>query len=69
MEEIELHGGNMTPVVKVGNTVRRSTGPWTPAIHALLAHLREHEFHNAPQPFGLDNRGREILSYPVDHSR
>ena len=36
MDEVVLCGGNMTPVVRVGDTVRRATGPWTPTIHALL---------------------------------
>jgi hypothetical protein len=38
-QEIVLTGGNMTPVVRVGDTVRRSAGPWTPTIHALLRHV------------------------------
>ena len=38
-EEVPLTGGNITPVVRVGATVRRATGPWTPAVHALLRHL------------------------------
>ncbi len=25
---------------RVGDTVRRTTGPWTPAVHDLLGHLR-----------------------------
>ncbi|OZD10796.1 hypothetical protein CH253_29650 [Rhodococcus sp. 06-156-3C] len=63
MDEIELHGGNMTSVVKVGDTVRRATGPWTPAVHALLAHLRERGFHRAPQARGVDDQGREVLTF------
>jgi hypothetical protein len=26
-------------VVCVGDTVRRPSGPWTPAVHALLTHV------------------------------
>ncbi|SNT41062.1 phosphotransferase enzyme family protein [Rhodococcoides kyotonense] len=63
MEEIELHGGDMTPVVRVGDTVRRSSGPWTPAVHALLAHLRKSGFLYAPKALGTDDRRREILSF------
>lgn len=37
MEGISLAGGNMQPVVRVGDTVRRVAGEWTPAVHALLA--------------------------------
>jgi len=32
-----LQGGNTSVVVRAGDTVRRHTGRWTPAIHALLA--------------------------------
>jgi len=60
-EEI-LAGGNMTAVVRVGNTVRRAAGPWTPTIHAFLRHLRAHGFNKAPEPLGIDERGREIIS-------
>ena len=43
--EIPLAGGNMSAgVVRVGDTVRRPAGPWTPAVHALLTHLHEAGF-------------------------
>jgi Ser/Thr protein kinase RdoA (MazF antagonist) len=50
-------------VVRVGNTVRRPAGPWTPAVHALLGHLHAAGFRGAPRPLGLDERGREILTF------
>lgn len=64
----------MTRVVRVGDTVRRSSGPWTPAVHALLAHLRSRGFDRAPEALGTDEQGREIISllpgavatYPLD---
>ena len=64
----------MTPVVRVGATVRRAAGPWTPTIHALLRHVRAAGFEAVPEPLGIDERGREILSllpgrvatYPLD---
>ncbi|MGA8209061.1 MAG: (deoxy)nucleoside triphosphate pyrophosphohydrolase, partial [Nocardioidaceae bacterium] len=34
-----LDGGNVGGAVRVGGTVRRATGPWTPAVHRLLDHL------------------------------
>lgn len=59
-----LEGSNFNRVVRVGDTVRRSkTGPWTPAIHALLRHLERLGFDGAPRAIGLDERGREILTY------
>jgi aminoglycoside phosphotransferase (APT) family kinase protein len=53
----------LSGVVRVGDTVRRPTGPWTPTIHAYLRHLRSAGFTAAPQVLGVDERGREILSY------
>src|SRR3954454_1969576 len=60
--EVPLTGGSMTTVVRVGDTVRRTAGPWTPAAHALLRHLRASGFGLVPEPLGIDERGREILS-------
>jgi hypothetical protein len=63
-EEIPLAGGNVSAgVVRVGDTVRRPAGPWTPAVHALLAHLRGAGFTGAPRPLGIDGRGREVLEF------
>ena len=61
-EEI-LHGGNTSVVVRVGDTVRRRTGYWTPAVHALLAHLNAVGFSDAPTVMGIDDRCREILPF------
>lgn len=61
--EIPLTGGTLSSVVRVGDTVRRRTGPWTPTIHALLRHVRNRGFELAPEPLGFDDSGREIVSY------
>jgi hypothetical protein len=58
-----LGGGGLTPVVRVGSTVRRVVGPWTPAVHALLRHLEGVGFDGAPHVLGIDEEGREILSF------
>ncbi|KAB2361764.1 phosphotransferase [Actinomadura montaniterrae] len=63
MHEAPLDGGNTTGATRTGNTVRRATGPWTPAVHALLAHLAAEGFTAAPRPLGIDERGREILTF------
>jgi hypothetical protein len=64
MTEIPLGGGNVSGgVVRIGGTVRRPAGPWTPAVHALLDHLRAAGFDGAPRPLGIDERGREILTF------
>jgi hypothetical protein len=60
--EVEMTGGNMTAVVRVGDTVRRTAGPWTPTIHAFMRHLRASGFGHVPEPLGIDERGREIIS-------
>ncbi|NUR91634.1 MAG: phosphotransferase [Nonomuraea sp.] len=62
--EVPLTGGNVSDgVVRVGDTVRRPAGPWTPAVHALLAHLHGVGFRGAPKPLGIDEHGREVLSF------
>ncbi|MET4225864.1 phosphotransferase enzyme family protein [Oerskovia enterophila] len=58
-----LTGGNSTTVVRSGDTVRRTAGPWTPTVQALLAHLRASGVAEVPEPLGVDDQGREVLSY------
>ena len=62
-QEEKLTGGFFSEVARVGDTVRRSTGPWTPAVHALLRHLEEVGFDGAPRVLGIDEQGREVISY------
>ena len=61
--EIALPGGNVGGAVRVGDTVRRATGPWTPAVHGLLNYLAEAGLTGIPRVRGFDERGREILDY------
>lgn len=61
--EQRLDGGNTGGAVRVGDTVRRAAGPWTPTVHALLAHLAAQGFAGSPQPLGLDTKGREVLTF------
>ncbi|WP_049570605.1 aminoglycoside phosphotransferase family protein [Streptomyces sp. SBT349] len=64
MNEEPLSGGNASAgVVRVGDTVRRPAGPWTPAVHALLDHLHRAGYAAAPRPLGIDERGREVLTF------
>jgi hypothetical protein len=63
-DEVPLSGGNASGVVvRVGDTVRRRAGPWTPTVHALLDHLHAVGFAGAPRALGIDEQGREVLSY------
>jgi hypothetical protein len=62
--EEQLAGGNLSgAVVRVGQTVRRPVGRWTPAVHALLTHLEAVGFDGAPRVMGIDEQGREILEF------
>lgn len=61
-EEIAL-GGNLSDAVRVGDTVRRRAGAWTPTVHALLRHLEAVGFEGSPRVVGTDEQGREVLAY------
>lgn len=61
-EEI-LTGGNVSTVYRLGDTVRRDLKPDSTKIHKLLIHLENKGFTYAPKFFGIDEKGREILSY------
>ncbi len=63
--EVPLLGGtaNRGRVHRVQETVRRPLRPTSPAIHALLRHLEEVGFDGAPRLLGVDERGREVLSF------
>ena len=64
LTEHALAGGNVAAaVVRVGDTVRKPAGSWTPAVEALLAFLGERGFGGAPRPLGRDERGRQVLEY------
>jgi 8-oxo-dGTP diphosphatase len=58
-----LPGGNLGGAVRVGDTVRRPTGPWTPAVHALVEHVRAKGLRAVPRVHGFDARGREVLDF------
>src|SRR5947208_2988840 len=62
--EEALSGGNVSgTVVRIGQTVRRPTGPWTPAVHEFLRHLERRGFDGCPRVLGIDEQGREILEF------
>ena len=49
--------------MRVGDTVRRPAGWWTPTIQSLLQHLYDVGFAYSPRPGGIDAEGREVVSY------
>ncbi|WP_336206987.1 hypothetical protein [Nonomuraea sp. LPB2021202275-12-8] len=58
-----LQDGAHRRVVRIGDTVRRPVQPWTPAVHALLRHLQAVAFPYSPRVLGIDEEGREVLTY------
>ena len=63
-KEIPLAGGNVNlGVVRVGDTVRRATTKTSPTVHQFLLHLEEKGFAGCPRFWGIDEKGREILSF------
>ncbi|MEU3467637.1 phosphotransferase [Streptomyces sp. NPDC006687] len=66
MKDGEEHAG-MSRVVRIGDTVRRPAGPWTPAVQGLLGHFERVGFGGAPRALGLDEQGREVLEYVEGH--
>lgn len=63
-EEIALSGGRVTAgVVRIGDTVRRPMIGDRSQIHALLRHLERVGFSAVPRFLGVDEKGREILTY------
>jgi Ser/Thr protein kinase RdoA (MazF antagonist) len=63
--EVPLLGGtaNRGRVYRVRDTVRRPMRPTSSATHALLRHLEDVGFEGAPRVLGVDDAGREVLSY------
>jgi phosphotransferase family enzyme len=61
--EQPLPGGCVNEVARLEDTVHRTSGPWTPAVHALLRHLEAKGFDAAPRALGFDDQGREVLTY------
>lgn len=62
MEEIELAGGGINRVSRIGDAVHRPSAPWSPATRELLTVLRE---AGLPVPAwrGTDDQGRDVLDY------
>ncbi|MBP3951705.1 phosphotransferase [Bacillus suaedae] len=58
-----LAGGNVSNVYRSGDTVRRDLKENSSKVHKLLKHLENKGFNNAPTFLGIDEKGREILSF------
>lgn len=62
-EEVLLKESEYRSIVRIGDTVRRPAGWWTPAVQSVLEHLQEVGFEYSPRPGGIDPEGREVFSY------
>lgn len=63
-EEVPLAGGcQSSDVVRVGDTVRRRLHRNSGFVHALLRHFEVVGFDGAPRFLGIDDQGREVLTY------
>ncbi|AWB94175.1 aminoglycoside phosphotransferase [Aeromicrobium chenweiae] len=62
-DDTEHLPGAVGGATRVGRTVRRPTGPWTPAVHELLTYLQDNGLRGMPALHGLDDEGREVLEY------
>lgn len=63
MDEQALSGGNMGPVTRFGDEVRRQAGPWTANVHRLLELYAAAGVEGTPRPLGFTGDGRERLTF------
>jgi aminoglycoside phosphotransferase (APT) family kinase protein len=63
-DEVPLGGGGSTDgVVRVGDTVRRPPGHATKLMRDVLVHLEAVGFDAAPRWLGIDEKGRDVLTF------
>lgn len=58
-----LEGGRQNQIARVGETIIRPAGIWSPTVHRVLNHVRKQGFLKVPEPQGFDNEGNEIVSF------
>src|SRR6516164_4240358 len=61
--ELLIGDGVTQGIVRIGDTVRRPLRPTSLTVQAYLAHLRDAGLTGAPLPLGVDEQGREVLSF------
>jgi len=57
-----LSGGTMNEVEQIGDTVHRKANGH-PMLHLYLLYLEQEGMHGVPRFLGMDEHGREILTY------
>lgn len=60
---LEFLSDSLRVVGRIGSTVVRRTGWWSPAVHDLLGHLERVGFAESVRFLGLDAAGNEVLTY------
>jgi hypothetical protein len=60
---LEFLSDSLRVVGRVGSTVVRRTGWWSPAVQHLLTHLEQTGFEESVRFLGLDADGNEVLGY------
>ncbi|MCB1028514.1 MAG: phosphotransferase [Microthrixaceae bacterium] len=65
IDEEVLSGGrvNAGDVRRIGGTITRPIGSHTPGVHGYLRHLEAEGFEGSPRVLGVDDVGREVLTY------
>ena len=64
IEDGQTASGSVNTVKRVGSTVIRPAGAWSPSVHNLLNYLDYKAFSYSPSVIALDpNQNRETLSY------
>jgi hypothetical protein len=63
----ELPGGYINPLVRIGDTVRRPRNENSEFVEELLRHFEACGFEGAPRFLGIDEQGRQVLSYIEGH--
>ena len=62
--EQAFHGGRQTVgITRIGDTVRRPRHARSDLVHAVLRHLEVAGFDGAPRLLGINEHGREVLTY------
>ncbi|UTT43844.1 phosphotransferase [Exiguobacterium aurantiacum] len=62
-QEKRLSGGNVSTVYKKGNHVYRTQKEGSAKVHWLLTHLEAKGIAGVPRFVGVDEQGREVLTY------
>jgi tRNA A-37 threonylcarbamoyl transferase component Bud32 len=68
MSEEGLPGGFVTGPVRLGSTVRRRPAARAEFVHRLLHLFEEADWPGAPRFLGVDEAGREVLTYVDGHA-